>query len=93
MNTTTIFSALDASGVSICDFARLTTISRVTLHRWKAHGGCNIRDQRALRIALTYADRLTKAFEAGRLPLKDRYLTAQRLKVLQGIIAEMNRNS
>lgn len=91
--TTQIFNALAASGVSISDFARLTTISRVTLHRWKRDGECHIRDQRALKIALTYADRLQKAANAGKLPLVNKHLTTQRLKVLQTIIAEMNRLS
>jgi predicted transcriptional regulator len=88
MTTTDIFDALDASGVSISDFAKLTGCSRVTLHKWKRDVNTPIRDALRLKIALTTAMRIKRAVDAGKLPLKDTYLVTQRLKVLQSIIAQ-----
>lgn len=90
--TDKIFAALEASGVSMSDFARLTTVTRSTLYKWKDGTVSNIRDRRALSIALAYADKLTLATEAGRLPLKEVYRISKRVSVLRSIVAEFVRS-
>ena len=87
-----IFAALDASGVSVSDFARLTTVSRSTLYKWKDGTVSNIRDRRALSIALAYADKIQQAVAAKRLPLTETYRITKRVSVLRGIISEFVRS-
>ena len=83
-----IFEALDKSGVSMTDFARITRISRETLYRWKK--GANITDRLRLDLGYTCALRLEKACRLGKLPLTDKLKAVQRLKVLRRIIASMS---
>lgn len=84
-----IFKALEDSEVSITDFSRLTNISRTSLYAWKR--GNNVADNLRLGIAVSYAARLGKAVEIGRLPLIGTYPISERIQVLKSIIAEVNK--
>jgi transcriptional regulator with XRE-family HTH domain len=84
-----ILDTLDAAGVSMTDFAKLTAISRTTLYAWRR--GANVADKLRLQVAFNYAIRLDRAVEGSRLPLIDKLSPPQRLKVLRQIIAETNR--
>ena len=80
-----IFSVLDKSGVRITDFARLTRITRATLHRWRTGG--NITDNLRRDLAYTYALRLDQATTAGKLPFTNKLKKHERVTALRKIIS------
>lgn len=83
-----IFATLDAAGVYIADFARLTGISRPALNRWKREGNADrIRDKLRYRIACDLAVKVARATEAGKLPLKDPLKLTERVAVLRRILS------
>ena len=82
-----IFDALSDAEVSITDMSRLTSISRVSLHKW--FNGSVISDQLRLNLAYTTAQRMRKAFDKDRLPLPNKLKPKERLAALRSIIAEM----
>lgn len=84
-----IFAALNASGVSMADFARLTKVSRASLYNWR--NGNNVTDKLRLRDAYAFATRLAKAVELKKLPLIGMYRMSERQGVLLRIIAEANK--
>ena len=83
-----ILNALDRSEVSITDFSTLTSISRVTIYRWK--NGGEVKDELRLNLAYNTATRLNKAVQNDRLPLTDRLKKDQRVQVIGSIIREMS---
>jgi len=85
-----VFDALESAQVSITDFARLTKISRTTLHAWKKGG--NVADLLRLNVAFNWAIRLDKAVDAKRLPFAESPTNvAERLAAIRAIVAEANR--
>lgn len=84
---TYIFEALDKSGITITDFARLTSISRKSLYAWKK--GSSISDRLRLDFAYSYALRIEKACRLGELPLQDKLRKEQRVQTLRKIISGM----
>lgn len=80
-----IFKAIEAAGVTMAAFAKLTGISRVSLYRWR--DGNVVTDQLRLKLASSYADKLTKATAAGRLPLLG-VSPKERIAMLRKVIAE-----
>lgn len=83
-----IFKALDISEVSLADFADLTNISRVTLHRWR--GGLRPTDKLRLKLAYTWAQRLETACRDGRLPLPEKLKRTERVAAVRKIVAELS---
>lgn len=79
-----IFDALKKAGITISDFATITSISRQTLHHWKAGGTIN--DSIRLSIAYNTALRVVSAVNGGRLPLADKMPAKERVVVLKKII-------
>ena len=79
-----IFDTLARADVTISDFAKLTSISRQTLHHWKAGGSIN--DLIRLNLAFNTAKRLATATEGGRLPLNEKLPSAERVVILKRII-------
>lgn len=84
-----VMRALQASGVNITDFSKLTQISRTTLHKWKR--GQHASDQLRLNVAFNYAIRLDKAVESKKLPLQGTWAADERLEALRNVIAKTNR--
>lgn len=82
-----IFDALEKSGVTMSDFARITRISRVTLYRWKT--GNAITDQLRLDLAYNTAVRFKKACKHDMLPLVDKLKPVKRVQVLRNIVIQM----
>ena len=82
-----MFDILEKAQVSVADFSRLTSCSRVTLYRWRNGGMSVIRDQLRLRIATDVATRLQKLTLDKRLPLKEPYAWTERLAVLKKLLA------
>jgi len=87
MTTHGLFETLRAAEISISDFARLTTISRNTLQRWKRDDFQSIRDQLRLDLANQYAARIEIARLKGRLPLKEKYRLTERTAVLRRLLS------
>jgi len=83
-----ILDALNTSEVSVTDFSTLTSISRVTIYRWR--NGGEVKDELRLNLAYNTAMRLNKAVQHQRLPLTDRLKKDQRVQVLGSIIREMS---
>jgi transcriptional regulator with XRE-family HTH domain len=83
-----ILKALEASGVSMTDFARLTGVSRTSLYAWKRGG--HVADRLRLTVAFNTAVRLDRAAEQKMLPLEDMYSVAERLAELRRIVAAVN---
>ena len=79
-----IFDALARANVTISDFAKLTSISRQTLHHWKAGGAIN--DTIRLNLAYNTAKRITTATDTKKLPLVEKIPAAERVVVLKRII-------
>lgn len=84
-----IFKTLEAAGVGITDLSRLTSISRVTLHRWKDGG--NINDLLRLNIAYKTATLLEKAVQHDFLPLKDHCSPKQKAAQLRRYVKLMTK--
>jgi hypothetical protein len=81
-----IFAAFDKGDVSITLFAKLTRVSRVSLHAWKR--GNRISDQLRLNLAVNVASRILHAVEAGRLPLKEKLKFAEKKAAVQRIVRD-----
>jgi hypothetical protein len=86
-----IFKAIDASGIYMVDFARITGISRESLYRWKK--GMNVSDMLRLNMAYKTAERLEKLCRDGLLPLADSHRPEKRLQVLRMIIKDSMKNA
>jgi hypothetical protein len=82
-----IFSALERGEVSITHFAKLTRVSRVSLHAWKK--GAHINDQLRLNLSVNVAKRIQKAVGQGLLPLKDDLKSGEKLAATMRIIREV----
>lgn len=84
---THVFKSLERASISITDFSKLTSISRMSLHRWR--NGSAVTDMLRLNLAYSTALRLDRAVAKRKLPLHDRLKAPQRLVVLRKIIASM----
>jgi len=84
----TIFEALERAKVSMTDMAKITGISRVTLHRWKSGGV--VTDRIRLNLAYGVAVRLNKACELGKIPLINRLKSEERIARLRNIVSSVS---
>lgn len=84
VNAKYIFDTLKRAEVTISDFATITSISRQTLHHWKAGGAIN--DNIRLNLAYNTARRIAAAAEGGKLPLVEKLPASERVGVLKRII-------
>ena len=85
-----IFEVVERTKVSMIDMARITNVSRTTMYRWR--DGENITDEFRLNYVYQISLRMNKAYQIGKLPLKNKFKKDERIKVLKQIISETSPN-
>ena len=77
---------LDAAGISVVEAAKLINVHRVTVHGWIR--GIEPRSPMVKNVAEKILGLITKATQAGKLPLKE-VPHSERLRLLRKILREL----
>lgn len=83
-----IFNAMEKTEISILIFSKLSSLSRPTLYRWQK--GENITDHFRLNYAHALAMRLYKAYQLGKLPLKEKLKKSEKIREIKRIVKEVS---